>query len=336
MSVGLSEDKITISDIAERLNVSKSTVSRAISGKGRISKATRDRILAYIEECNYTPNLIARSLKSAKTYNIGLVIPEETQSAKLPFFQRCLMGVCEMAVKSGYDVVVTMINDNSIDNLKRMILNQKVDGVILTRSLVKDEDVIFLKQRHIPFVLVGTSDDESVCQVDYDNREACQRIIWYAGMNLLNRIGIIGGDTRHRITTDRYEGYLQGLNKIKSVPDKKIIFLDVTKAETIEKAVETMVAEGVDCIACMDDFICACVLKKLLELRIKVPEQIKVVSFYYSDLLEPYNPSISYVKSEALDMGRKACELLIRMLEGQEVDKKNTLGYEVVLRQNAI
>lgn len=100
--------KITIEDVAEALNVSKTTVSRAISGKGRVGSATKEKILAYIEENNYVPNAIAKGLAQSRTYNIGITVPDDFALMDLPFFQKCLMGVCEQAGHTDYDVLVSM------------------------------------------------------------------------------------------------------------------------------------------------------------------------------------------------------------------------------------
>ena len=88
---------ITITDVAEALGVSKTTVSRAISGKGRIGEETKQKVLAYIEENNYTPNVIAKSLAQSKTYNIGVVLPGNYALMDLPFFQEALLGIQEIA-----------------------------------------------------------------------------------------------------------------------------------------------------------------------------------------------------------------------------------------------
>ena len=97
MDKGL-EKNITIADVAEALGVSKTTVSRAISGKGRIGRETRERVLAYIEEHDYKPNVIAKGLAQSKTYNICVVMPGEYDVVDLTFFQECLFGIQELSL----------------------------------------------------------------------------------------------------------------------------------------------------------------------------------------------------------------------------------------------
>ena len=82
----------TIGDVARELGLNKSTVSRAISGKGRVSQATRERVLSFIQQQDYTPNVMAKGLAKGKTYNIGLVLPVDYSSSEFSFFQRLYYG----------------------------------------------------------------------------------------------------------------------------------------------------------------------------------------------------------------------------------------------------
>ena len=102
------EKKITISDVAEALGVSKTTVSRAISGKGRIGAETRERVHAYIKEHNYKPNALAKGLAQLKTYNLGVVLCEDYALVDLPFFQACLVGGMVVAGSMGYGILLAM------------------------------------------------------------------------------------------------------------------------------------------------------------------------------------------------------------------------------------
>ena len=99
---------LTIADVAEALGVSKTTVSRAISGKGRIGVATRDRVLKYIEEHDYKPNVIAKGLAQSKTYNLCVVMPADYAVVDLTFFQECLLGIQEIAGIMEYDILLSI------------------------------------------------------------------------------------------------------------------------------------------------------------------------------------------------------------------------------------
>jgi DNA-binding LacI/PurR family transcriptional regulator len=158
----LENKKITISDVAEALNVSKTTVSRAISGKGRISEDTRRRVIEYIEENDYKPNVIAKGLAVNKSFNIALVIQGDCNLGDMPFPQNSMQGICEEAALNDYDVILVTTTGNNFSNLERMISNNKVDGVIIGNSIVKDKVVGFLKEKNIPFVFMETSNDRAL------------------------------------------------------------------------------------------------------------------------------------------------------------------------------
>ncbi|MBQ2605828.1 MAG: LacI family DNA-binding transcriptional regulator, partial [Clostridiales bacterium] len=143
-------NKITIDDIARDLGISKTTVSRSISGKGRISRKTRRMVLDYIKEHDYTPNPIARGLAQSKTYNIGWVVPGDSENFSLPYFQLTMFGMCEAAQTENYDVLLIMSYDSDISRLENMLKNRKVDGVVLGRTWENDLNIKALKENGIP------------------------------------------------------------------------------------------------------------------------------------------------------------------------------------------
>ncbi len=257
------EKKLTISDVAEALGVSKTTVSRAISGKGRIGKETKERVLDYIQEHNYKPNVLAKGLAQLKTYNIGVMLPEDYTVVDLPFFQTCLIGVQETAVSMDYDVLLTMGKENDCAQLVRMIENHKVDGVILMRTFTKDVHIEYLKSQEIPFVTVGSTNYQGVIQVDNDHKSACRELISILLLKGMKKIGLIGGIQSHVVTQSRLQGYIEAYKTAGLPLDKNIIYINVEKDILIEQGVERLLANGVDCIACLDDAVCIQVLNKL-------------------------------------------------------------------------
>ena len=148
---------ITISDVAEALGVSKTTVSRAISGKGRIGEATRQKVLAYIEEHDYKPNVIARGLAQSKTFNLCVVMPEDYALVDLPFFQEVITGIQEIAGMNEYDILLCICQENDITGLERVVRNRKVDGIVLLRTFLKDPQIELLLEKKIPFVTTGST-----------------------------------------------------------------------------------------------------------------------------------------------------------------------------------
>lgn len=328
------QKKITISDIADALGVSKTTVSRAISGKGRIGGETRAKILQYIEEHNYRPNVIAKGLATSKTYNIGLALPGDYDLIDLPFFQKCMMGVSEMASSMDYDVIISMVSANDISQLERMINNHKADGVILTRTLIQDPPAEFLKERGIPFVTIGTSTDKSIIQIDNDHRGACKELTSILLMRGIGRIALIGGNRSYVVTQKRLQGYFDAYVDQGLSVESDLIYLDIESSIMTEKVVEELVEKKVECILCMDDSICKFVLNKLKKLNVKVPQDVKLASFYNSSLLENNIPAITSLQFDVRQLGVMSCKILLDHLEGKEVPNRTLLGYEVSMKES--
>ena len=321
------EKTTTIDDVAKALGLSKSTVSRSISGKGRISADTRQKVLDYIEENNYRPNPLAKGLSESKTYNVGWVIPGDDHLTSLYFYQKCLQGVISAATKADYDVLITTIGKHDISGLKRITENHKVDGVILGRTLRKDEAIRYLKEQGIAFVVVGSTEEKGVIQVDNDHVAACRELTSILRMKGIKRAAFICGDTGQVVTNSRLQGFKEGMADAKT-----LIYLDCDKNERVNQAVEDALALGADCIVCEDDRICQMVMEKLKESEVDVPADLKLASFYDSKLLANYKPQITALKYDPTDLGKKACETLMAVINGNKVENRQLLGYEVMLK----
>lgn len=325
---------ITISDIANDLNISKTTVSRAISGKGRVGAKTRERVLAYIDKCNYRPNPLARGLANLKTYNIGWVVPGDSDVTDLPFFQRCMTGVCEVAAGNDYDILLSMVYERDISQLERIVQNRKVDGIVLGRTLVEDPCVDFLKQMDIPFVVIGSTPASNVVQIDNDHVAACRELTSILIMKGLRRLALIGGGSNHMVNQSRKNGFMEGLKANRIKPEEGLVYMDCNDRKDVGCAVEGCTRAKVDCIICMDDRICREVLEKLKSDNVVIPTQMKVASFYDSVLLDNSVPAITALQYDPRSLGITAAQTLFRLIDGEEVEPITYLNYEVALKMS--
>lgn len=325
---------ITIADVAEALGVSKTTVSRAISGKGRIGESTRARVMNYIEEHDYKPNVIAQGLAKSKTFNIGVVMPTDYCLVDMPFFQNCLAGLHEIAASKDYDLLLTMCNGIDVSHLERIVAHRKVDGIILMRTLVEDKAIQLLSGKNIPFVAIGSTAYKHVIQVDQNHREGCKELTSILLMKGMRNIALIGGSENHVVTQNRFNGYVDAHIEQKAPIRKDLLFLNQENSAMIENAVDEVLKRDVDCIACMDDSVCITVLAKLKKEGIKIPEQMKVASFFNSSVLENNIPSITSLSFDVREEGVVAGRTLLDMIEGKEVEPQTLLGYEVILKES--
>ncbi|MCQ2506746.1 MAG: LacI family transcriptional regulator [Lachnospiraceae bacterium] len=325
----MNNKKLTIDDIALALGISKTTVSRAISGKGRISQATRNKVKEFIEINNYKPNIIAKSLAQSKTYNIAVLIPSDCNISELPFFQNCMYGVCEAAASRDYDVLVIYTSGNETDNLERVIINNKIDGVVVTRTVVDDNVVKLLKRHNLPFVTIGSTNDPEVIRIDHDHRSACCQLTRLLIRQGIQKIALIGGNNTHMVTLNRYQGFLDAFRLEKLEPNKDNIYLNVENTSTIDDITENLLKKDVECILCMDDVICSKVLYKLQKEHVDVPDRIKLASFYNSMLLANQTPSITTLDFDVKTLGVTSCNILLDVINSQEVETKTYLDYKI-------
>ena len=330
----MEEKNLTIADIAQELGVSKTTVSRAMSGKGRIGEEMRKRVQAYIEAHHYSPNVVAKGLAQNKTFNLGLVLPGDYNIVELPFFQKCMMGISRTASEAGYDVLLSMVTADKITQLERAVTNRKIDGAILTRTLADDAPMRYLQENGVPFVAIGSTDEAKVVQIDNDHRGACRELTGRLLDGGIRSLALIGGREEYIVTKNRLLGFEDAFAEHPGWDGSRQTFLNIEDEGEVEKIVESLLTERVECIVCMDDFLCGCVLNVLQTRRAAVPEQVQVVSFYDSSTLANRIPTVTSIRFNVEELGRKACGMLLRMLDGEEAQGRTLLGYEVQMRES--
>ena len=331
-----SEDKkiYTIEDIAQELGVSKTTVSRAISGKGRIGQMTRERVLKFIEEHDYRPNVLARGLAQKKTYNLALLLPKDYVATEFSFFKDCMNGICGMASENDYDIIISMIDGSDLSQLQRLISNRKVDGVIVSRSMGNSPEQSYLRENNIPWVVIGPPQEAGVVFVDNKNQQASEELTSILLMKGIKRLAILGGREEYKVTESRYRGYADAHKKAGIPVDEELVFMNADNPVKIASAVEKALQKQTDGIVCMDDVICSMALSCLGEKRIKIPNEYKVASLYDSRNLEYNDPPITSVRFDTIRLGRLACAKLLKLL-GEEVEEDTySLSYQVILRES--
>jgi DNA-binding LacI/PurR family transcriptional regulator len=212
------------------------------------------------------------------------------------------------------------------------VKNHKLDGVILGRTLVEDDRINFLKDSEIPFVVVGSSNEEGVIQIDNDHIAACSELTSILAMKGIKKMALIGGPENQVVNITRRDGFVKGLKAQKIKSGESYIYMNCETDEEIERVCDDVLRENVQCIVCTDDRICYTVLTKLRRDGIGVPKDIKVASFYNSAIIESNQPPITAIQYDPKELGAVACKTLIDMLRRNNVPNKTILGYEVMLK----
>lgn len=330
----MADERITIDDIARELGISKTTVSRAISGKGRIGPVTREKVLNYIKEHDYRPSPLAKGLAQSKTYNIAWVIPGDSTVTELPFFQKCMIGVSDIASTFNHDILLSMVYEDDFSSLERIVKNRKVDGVILARTLFKDPCVEFLLDSRIPFVTIGSTPYKNVHQIDNDHIGACKELTEILLLKGMKRIALIGGDENHIVNRSRKAGFLKAYAELKMQPDEDIIYMNSDNKAVATRNVNDAINKEIDCIICTDDMICAYALDEIRKLGLKVPDDVKIASFYNSPVLDAYQPAITTLDYDPKQLGSEACSALMTLMSGETLPMKKLLHYDVTFKRS--
>ena len=150
----------------------------------------------------------------------------------------------------------------------------------------------------------------------------------------IKKIALIGGDESYVVTGTRLQGFEDAFSKETNWKGSKEVFLNVGDNRQVEQIVEKLLAENIECIVTMDDFLCSCVLNCLQQKGVSVPGQVQVVSFYDSTFLANNMPSITSIRFDVEKLGKKACEIFLKVLEGEAVEQRTLLGYDIRMRKS--
>ena len=325
----------TLQDVANELGLDKSTVSRAISGKGRVGADTKRRVREFIASHDYRPSASAKGLATNKTNNLALVMPEDYLSKHMLFFKECLVGSVLAAKEYGYYIVnsVAESNDN-YSHIRNMVNDRKVDGMILLRSVRDNKVEHILVEKKIPYVVFGRSEEPDAIWVDNDNKNASEEMTELLLMKGIYPLALIGGDSSHYVTTQRYEGFMEAHRKRNLKPVENLIFMDVTEQIRLETAAKEALQRGAECIICMDEVQAYTVSLFFRQQGVVVPGDIKLATCYDSPLNLGSTPAITAIHFDSVGLAKLACRLLLKKLGEQVTGETGSAKYQIILRES--
>lgn len=332
------KQNLTIDDIARDLGVSKTTVSRAISGKGRISEATRAKVLEYIRICNYRPSAAAKGLAESRTYNLALVLPRSFIKLDQPFARLGMSAVCEEAFLHDYNVLICLSTDDNPDFLTRTLDNRKVDGVILSRTVEHDPLVEMMRKRGIPFSTMGSLPQDTrglaTIEVDHDQVGGCYEFTKAILSGYTGKIALLGNDMDYVVNQSRMSGFQKAVQEL-GIPKERIqVQTRLHNEAACQKAADELLENDIGFFIAMDNEICTYTLEHLKSRGISIPKQVRVASMYDSDTLRTASPSVTALSFDAAALGQVACRELLRYLRSESYDSSPRLGYHIELRES--
>lgn len=319
--------KITLKQIARELDVSISTVSKALKNSKEISADTIQKVQAFAKLYNYRPNNIALSLKNRKTNTIGIIIPEIVHH----FFSKVIRGVELVANKRGYNVIIGLSNESfskEVINME-MLANGSIDGFILSMS----KETLLQQDYHhynetmnqgMPIVMFDRVVSEIKCdKVIVDDFNGAKNAVEKLISNQCKHIALITTKDYVSVGRLRTQGYLEALEDHKITPQAELILkMDDTldyevHLEKLEAEIEQLFKahKNIDGVFAVNELYALSAMKVARRLGLNVPNDIQVIGFTDGVLSKHSTPSLTTVSQHAQLMGERAADLLIDKIE---------------------
>lgn len=327
----------TIQDVAKRAGVAPITVSRFINNSGYCSPQTGARIEAAIAELGYVPNRLASGLRSKRTNVLALVLTDITN----PFFTTIARGVEDAASDAGYAVIFCNTDESGAEEQKylRMLIEQRVDGIILVPAQSTRDSAAFIQEHNIPVVILdrrvpGIEADVVRCDSEGGAYELTRLLILQGHRH----IAMLSGPQNVSTFEDRLAGCRKALQEAGlAYSAEQVHYGPLTQASGYEMACRVMdSAPRPTALFAANNFITFGALKAMRDLGLRVPEDVALVGF---DDLPPALitfPFLTVAAQPAYDMGRKATEILLNRLSGETAEPFREVVFpaEIIIRQS--
>ena len=325
--------KITLKQIARELDVSISTVSKALRNSSEISEDTREKVQAFAKLYNYRPNNIALSLKNRKTKTIGIIIPEIVHH----FFSKVISGIELVANKKGYNVIVGLSNesfDKEVINME-MLANGSIDGFILSiaKETLLQQDYHHFNEtisQGMPIVMFDRIVNDIKCdKVIVDDVKGAKKAVNKLLENGCKNIAIITTKDYVSVGRLRTQGYQEALEE-KRIPLKSSLILKVDDKlasedylDVLENEIELLFKQNnsLDGVFAVNELYAITAMKVARKFGKKVPDDIQVIGFTDGVLSKHATPGLTTVSQHGQKIGEKAAELLIDKLEHEDEDE---------------
>jgi LacI family repressor for deo operon, udp, cdd, tsx, nupC, and nupG len=320
----------TVKEIAAIAKVSVATVSRALQRPELVSETTRQHIHEVVKRLGYTPNALARNLRTARTRLIVALLPDIAN----PFFSEVIRGIEQVAHENGYSVLLGETQSSLVREqaYADMVAARQADGIITMSHRVPAIPV----QGRLPVVnACEYVKDSQVSSVYVDNVAAAGVAVDYLVMLGHRDIAFIAGPPASPISVDREEGYRLALARAKIQPHAALTAVGDFSIEAGERAIELFLSQGqtFSAVFCSNDEMAIGAMRALGAHGLRVPEDVSVIGFDDIRFARYTTPSLTTVAQPKNALGREAMTMLIELLNDPSVPpRKRVLSADLVVR----
>jgi len=321
----------TQKDVAEKAGVTVTTVSRVINDRGYISEKTRNKVYQVMDELNYRPNAVARSLSKKKSNILGVILPVVNH----PFFSSLLSYLEEYAYQNDYKV---MLCNSQMDAKKEkeyinMLRAQQVDGIFLASHTL---DIAAEIKVDLP-ILSFDRKIEGLPYICSDNDQGGKLAAEHLLEQGAKKLAYIGGSLKlNLLSNQRYYAFKERAAEAGLIVENFQCQLDSFDRDQYQQLAANVFKKDktIDGIFTSSDLIAAAVIKAAQENMIKVPENLKVVGYDDIELAQLYSPEITTIRQSADNIAQKSVQLLLKLIAGENIDRKTILNVELIKRES--
>lgn len=336
----MKKGQVTIRDIASKLNVSVSTVSRALRGAVEVNSETRKIVQETARKLNYEPNMVAQSLRSRTTHTLGIIVPDLVTH----FFASTISGIQEVASKKGYNIMMCQSNESyetEIQNIHTLVAS-RVDGLLISLSK-ETSDYTHLHSLHargIPLVFFDRICEEvNTSKVTVDDHDGAFKATEHLIEMGYRRIAHISGPEKLTISKNRLEGYLDALRKYNIPVEPELIRHSNLGEEDVRAQMNALLAlpQPPDALFAINDPTAIQAMLLMKEKGVKIPEDVAVVGFNDSPESRIIEPGLSTVAQPAYEIGRLATKHILEQInDPEDFSPQNlTLKTELIIRDSS-
>lgn len=330
----------TIHDIARELNISASTVSRALNNSPRISTKTKELIKEVAERLGYRPNTLASNLRNKKSNTIGIVVPLINRH----FFSSVISGVEDVAFKAGFNVVISQSNDlyeKEVKIVHSMFLN-RVDGLIISISMQTNtfEHLKMFSKKSAPLVFFDRVVPEiETDKIIIDDFAGAYKVTQHLIDQGYKRIAHLAGPQNLLTYNFRKKGYIEALVRNGMEYDETLVLENTLTSEAGVNSAKTLMnlMKKPDAIFCGNDITALSAMMYLKDKGVNIPKDMGIVGFSNEPFSKVVSPSISTIAQPAFEMGQKAAELIIKKIENNDKTVNTiVMPSELIIRDSSL
>lgn len=320
--------RITIREVAKKLNLSITTVSRALDGYDDVAERTRNLVVKTAQEMGYAPNRAARQLRRRQTDTLGYVVPSNSAGFADSFFSEFIAGLGDEASVHNYDLLVTTAppaSSSEKSQYQRWVQGGKVDGVVVNRIYLDDWRLQYLAEQGVPYVSLERSmSNLDFVGVEADSFNGFLELMAYLINQGHSRIAYIGGDVELKIENDRHSGYEAGLKAAHIALSPALVTRANLTSEGGYQAAEhlLMLAAPPTAIVCINDLTAIGAMHAAHNHGLKVGRDIAIAGFDGIADAAHTQPPLTTLDQPVYDIARQLTKMLLSLITGETLQER--------------